>query len=66
MDMFEKVKGIIVEQLGVDLLHANSLSMARLVGPVARSLGVVSLGHLRDILRLSSKTTWLTQSASRS
>ncbi|MGD9127797.1 MAG: glycosyltransferase family 4 protein [Planctomycetia bacterium] len=37
------------------IVHANSLSMARLVGPVAQSLGVVSLGHLRDILRLSNQ-----------
>lgn len=38
---------------GADLVHANSLSMARLAGPVAADLGLPSLGHLRDILRLS-------------
>ena len=36
-----------------DLLHANSLSMARLAGPTARQLGIPSIGHLRDILALS-------------
>ena len=36
-----------------DLLHANSLAMSRLSGPVARSLGLPSIGHLRDILRVS-------------
>jgi glycosyltransferase involved in cell wall biosynthesis len=35
------------------LLHANSLSMGRLSGPVAAELGVPSLAHLRDIIRLS-------------
>jgi glycosyltransferase involved in cell wall biosynthesis len=36
-----------------DLLHANSLSMGRLSGPVAVELAVPSLAHLRDIVRLS-------------
>ncbi len=35
-----------------DLFHANSLSMGRLSGPVAADLGVPSLAHLRDVLRL--------------
>jgi len=38
-----------------DLLHANSLSMGRLSGPVARVLGIPSLAHLRDVLRLSRR-----------
>jgi glycosyltransferase involved in cell wall biosynthesis len=37
------------------LLHANSLAMARLSGPVAANLNVPSLGHLRDIVRLSAQ-----------
>ncbi len=37
----------------VDLLHANSLAMGRLSGPVAREAGVPSLSHLRDIVGLS-------------
>lgn len=37
-----------------DLLHANSLAMARLAGPVAVDLGIPSIGHLRDIVGLSA------------
>jgi glycosyltransferase involved in cell wall biosynthesis len=36
-----------------DLLHANSLAMGRLSGPVARAAGLPSLAHLRDIVGLS-------------
>ncbi|OHB73171.1 MAG: hypothetical protein A2V70_09110 [Planctomycetes bacterium RBG_13_63_9] len=36
-----------------DLLHANSLSMGRLSGPVAAELGLPSIAHLRDIIKLS-------------
>jgi glycosyltransferase involved in cell wall biosynthesis len=35
------------------LVHANSLAMGRLSGPVVDALGVPSISHLRDILRLS-------------
>lgn len=34
------------------LIHANSLSMSRLSGPVAEQLGLPSLGHLRDIIKV--------------
>lgn len=36
-----------------DLVHANSLSMARLAGPVVKTLGLKSIGHVRDIIKLS-------------
>jgi glycosyltransferase involved in cell wall biosynthesis len=36
-----------------ELVHANSLSMSRLAGPVTESLRLPSIGHLRDIVRLS-------------
>ncbi len=36
-----------------DIVHANSLSMSRLAGPVLRNVGVPSIGHLRDIIRIS-------------
>lgn len=36
-----------------ELVHANSVSMSRLSGPVAEEMGVPSIGHLRDIIRLS-------------
>ena len=35
------------------LLHANSLSMGRLAGPVAANLNLPSIAHLRDIIRLN-------------
>ncbi len=36
-----------------DLVHANSLSMGRLAGPVTASAGIPSVSHLRDIISLS-------------
>jgi len=36
-----------------EVLHANSLAMSRLSGPVAASQGLASIGHLRDIMRIS-------------
>ena len=38
---------------GPRLIHANSLSMARIAGPVAQQMGIACLGHMRDILRLN-------------
>jgi len=38
-----------------DLLHANSLSTGRISGPVAAELGLPSMAHLRDIVRLSAQ-----------
>ena len=38
-----------------DLIHANSLSVSRLVGPVSRELAIPSVGYLRDILRVSRR-----------
>lgn len=37
-----------------DLVHANSLSMGRLSGPVAAQTGLPSIAHLRDIVGLSA------------
>ena len=42
-----------VRDLHPQLLHANSLSMSRVLGPVAATCGVVSIGHMRDIVTLS-------------
>ena len=36
-----------------EVLHANSLAMSRLCGPVAASMRLASVGHLRDIMRIS-------------
>jgi len=38
-----------------DLIHANSLSMSRVLGAIARELPVPTTGHLRDIMKLSGK-----------
>ncbi len=38
-----------------ELVHANSLSMSRLLGPVTDELGMPSIGHLRDIVGLSGQ-----------
>jgi glycosyltransferase involved in cell wall biosynthesis len=43
----------IIRRCRPDIVHANSLSMSRLLGPVASALDVRSLGHLRDIIKLS-------------
>jgi glycosyltransferase involved in cell wall biosynthesis len=43
----------ILQHRPFNLLHANSLAMSRLSGPVARSLKLPSIGHLRDIVRVS-------------
>src|SRR5208283_1505697 len=43
---------ILLRQRGT-LLHANSLAMGRLSGPVAAELSLPSLSHLRDIVSLS-------------
>jgi glycosyltransferase involved in cell wall biosynthesis len=37
------------------LLHANSLAMGRLMGPVASHLHLRSIAHLRDIVKLSKQ-----------
>ncbi|HBT78399.1 MAG TPA: hypothetical protein DEB39_16070 [Planctomycetaceae bacterium] len=36
----------------LDLLHANSLSMGRLSGPVVAAMRTPSIAHLRDIIKL--------------
>ncbi len=37
------------------LLHANSLSMGRMSGPVVADMGLPGISHLRDIVRLSRR-----------
>lgn len=44
-----------MHRLQPDLVHANSLSMSRLSGPVAAAAGVPSLAYLRDIVSLKSR-----------
>ena len=50
----EQIAGLVAE-VQPCLIHANSLSMSRLVGPL--ETGVPSVGYLRDILKLSKKAT---------
>jgi len=45
----------IVRQTRPDLVHANSLSVARIAGPVAVENGIRSIGHLRDIIKLTGQ-----------
>jgi len=55
MDMLRyKLESILARRRPV-LLHANSLSMGRLAGPVAERLRLPSIAHLRDIIRLSAQ-----------
>jgi glycosyltransferase involved in cell wall biosynthesis len=44
-----------IRRIRPDLVHANSLSMSRLAGPVTAELGVARIGHLRDIVSLSRR-----------
>jgi glycosyltransferase involved in cell wall biosynthesis len=42
-----------LEHVRPDLVHGNSLSTARIAGPVAQAFPTASVGHLRDIVKLS-------------
>ena len=42
-----------IAELRPDLVHANSLSISRVLGPVAAESRVPCLGHIRDIVKLS-------------
>ena len=43
----------LITALNPDLVHANSLSMGRLLGRIANELTMPTTGHLRDIIKLS-------------
>ena len=43
----------ILREHSTNLVHANSLSMGRLGGPVLQTLGIPGFAHLRDIIRLN-------------
>lgn len=53
LDEIRASAALLIEKLRPDLVHSNSLSTARLIGPVATATGVRSLGHIRDIVGLS-------------
>lgn len=43
-----------IEAVRPDLVHANSLSMSRLSGPLAAAFNLPSIGHLRDIAHVTA------------
>lgn len=45
----------LIRETNPALVHGNSLSTARLTGPVTADLGVPALGYLRDIISLSKQ-----------
>ncbi|TVS19984.1 MAG: glycosyltransferase family 1 protein [Planctomycetaceae bacterium] len=45
----------LIDAVQPDLVHANSLAMSRLVGPVIAERSLPGLGHLRDILRINRR-----------
>ena len=42
-----------LRRISPDLVHANSLAMGRLAGPVTKQLNLPGIAHLRDIVRLN-------------
>ncbi|MDA7950191.1 MAG: glycosyltransferase family 4 protein [Pirellulaceae bacterium] len=38
-----------------DIIHANSLAVSRVFGPVVKELGLPAIAHLRDIIKLSGR-----------
>ncbi len=44
-----------VVRWNADIVHANSLSVARILGPVKRPVGSRFVGHLRDIIKLNRR-----------
>ena len=45
---------VVVKRLNVDIVHGNSLSMSRILG-AAEDLTCVTVGHVRDIMKVSRK-----------
>ena len=44
---------VVCRSVQPDIVHGNSLSVSRLVGPMSATTGATCLGHLRDIVKLS-------------
>jgi glycosyltransferase involved in cell wall biosynthesis len=49
------VLAALLQRIRPQLVHGNSLSMSRIAGPVAAQCGLASVGHLRDIVKLSKQ-----------
>ena len=43
----------LIARVSPDLVHANSLSMGRMVGRIAPQLSIPCTSHLRDIIKLT-------------
>ena len=56
LDQLRADMAAIIRQHRPDLLHANSLSTARIAGPVAVDCETKSIGHLRDIIKLTRQS----------
>ena len=53
LDLLRRQLAEVLRSRRPDLVHANSLAMGRLSGPVVKDLALPSLSHLRDIASLS-------------
>ena len=45
----------LINKLDVDIVHANSLSMSRVLGRISKLITKPTIGHIRDILKVSGK-----------
>ena len=54
-DILRQNLAVLLKMENTSILHSNSLSMSRLAGPVAAKLGVPSIAHIRDIIRISKR-----------
>lgn len=44
-----------IKFVGPDLVHCNSMSVSRIVGPVTATIKQASLGYIRDIMKMSQR-----------
>ncbi len=56
LDQLRADLGNIIQQTRPDILHANTLSTARISGPVISECKTPSIGHLRDIIKLQPQS----------
>ena len=54
-DQIRSAMANIISETQPDLVHANSLSTSRLLGPVGQQMAIPCSGHLRDIIKCSAK-----------
>ncbi|MEX0794069.1 MAG: glycosyltransferase family 4 protein [Pirellulaceae bacterium] len=44
-----------IQRIGPDIVHANSLSVSRALGPLTDDLAIPTVGHIRDIVNTSGQ-----------